>query len=137
MNLPAKLSIAAATLLASASISQAEVNVSPIFSDNMVLQQQATVTMHGKATPGNNIKVKTSWNGKTVHARAEADSTWSARFDTPSHGGPYTITVSDRDSKIVFDNILTGDVWVCGGQSNMEMPISGFSGQPVEGSLDM
>lgn len=137
MNLPNRLLIVAAALLATASATEAKVTVSPIFSDNMVLQQQATVTMHGKSAPGNDVKIKTSWNGKTVKTHAEADSTWSAQFDTPVHGGPYTITVSDRDSKEVFENILVGDVWVCGGQSNMEMSMSGFSGQPVEGTLDM
>ena len=52
---------------------------------------------------------------------------------TPSYGGPYTMTISDG-TPVTLSNILIGEVWLCAGQSNMEMPMIGFRGQPVSGS---
>ena len=56
-------------------------------------------------------------------------------MQTPSAGGPFTITISDGEP-VILTNILIGEVWLCSGQSNMEMPVKGFRGQPVKGSCD-
>ncbi len=63
------------------------------------------------------------------------DGTWKIQVQTPSAGGPYTITISDG-KPVTLTNVLIGEVWLCSGQSNMEMPVKGFRGQPVEGSCD-
>ncbi len=137
MRLPIITTILTVASVTATNFASAKVSLSPIFSDNMVIQQQATVTMHGKSTPGRKVKVKNSWNGKSMQTEVAPDSIWSVKLDTPTFGGPYTITVSDHDSRLVLNNILIGDVWVCGGQSNMEMPMRGFSGQPTNETLDM
>lgn len=107
-----------------------------IFSNNMVLQQNASVTLRGQAPACQSVKIKTSWNGKTVATRSDADGSWSVKVQTPTAGGPYAIIATDRDGMEKLENVLIGDVWVCGGQSNMEMPMRGYTGQPANGTLD-
>src|SRR5690606_19965390 len=58
---------------------------------------------------------------------------WKLKISTPVAGGPYNIELDDGD-KLVLTDILIGEVWFCGGQSNMEMPMKGFKGQPIIGS---
>lgn len=113
----------------------ADVRLASIFTDNMVLQQKANAPIWGWADEGKSIKVKTSWNGKTYSAKADASGKWLVRVATPGAGGPYEITISDGKA-IKLKNILIGEVWICGGQSNMEMPMKGFKGQPIIGSND-
>lgn len=118
--------------------SAAAVKLSPIFSSNMVMQQNADVELRGYAAPGSTVKVKPSWNPKArLSATASADGSWKLILATPPAGGPYTIAVSDTDGEVRLDDVLIGDVWVCGGQSNMEMPLRGFAGQPAKGTADM
>ena len=114
-------------------ILRAEVKLPAIFSDNMVLQQQTDVAFWGKATPGANVSLKTSWNGKSYSVRADKDGNWKTKVSTPSAGGPYTVTISDSKA-VTIKNVMIGEVWVCSGQSNMEMPVKGYWNQPVSGS---
>jgi sialate O-acetylesterase len=111
----------------------AEVKLPAIFSDNMVLQQQTDVAVWGKATANSNVTVKTSWNGKSWSVRADKDGNFKVKVSTPAAGGPYTLTVSDGKA-ITLKNVMIGEVWVCSGQSNMEMPMKGFRNQPITGS---
>lgn len=115
----------------------AEVKMNPIFTGDMVLQQQAEVTMRGTAAPGSRVKVRAAWRPGTIATRADSDGNWKLQLSTPDAGGPYDIVVTDRDGSLTLPGVLIGDVWVCGGQSNMEMPLRGFPGQPVTGTLDM
>jgi len=111
----------------------AQIKLPAIFGDNMVLQQQTDVAFWGNATANSNVSVKTSWNGKSYSAHADKDGNWKVKVATPSAGGPYTVTVSEGKS-ITFRNVMIGEVWVCSGQSNMEMPMKGYKNQPVAGS---
>lgn len=103
----------------------AKVTFPVIFGDNMVLQQNAEVPFWGKAAPGKTVKVKTSWNGETYKTVAEKDGSWKVTLQTSSYGGPYDINVSDGKS-VTFHNVMLGEVWLCSGQSNMEMPLAGW-----------
>lgn len=114
-------------------ILRAEVQLPAIFTDNMVLQQQTEVAFWGKAKANTSVNVKTSWNGRSYSARADKDGYWKVRISTPSAGGPHSITVTEGKS-ITLRNVMIGEVWVCSGQSNMEMPMKGFRNQPVSGS---
>lgn len=106
-------------------VADAAVKLSPIFTSHMVLQQQSTTGIWGTATPGAAVTVATSWNGAAYTATAATDGKWRVDITTPSYGGPYTITVtSGKKDKIVLDDVLIGEVWLCGGQSNMEMNMS-------------
>lgn len=112
---------------------EAEVKLSAIFSDNMVLQQQTNAAFWGKASPGSTVTVRPSWNNKTYSARTDKEGNWKLKVATPSAGGPYSVTVSQGNT-ITLRNVLVGEVWVCSGQSNMEMPMKGYMNQPITGS---
>ena len=112
---------------------KAEVKMPAIFSDNMILQQNAMPAIWGWADVKSDVTVTTSWNDKSFTTKADKEGKWKLTVETGIYGGPYTITVSDG-TELVINNVLIGEVWLCGGQSNMEMPMKGFPGQPVEGS---
>ena len=121
-------------LLSSANLF-AEIKLPSIFCDNMVMQQQTDAAIWGKAVKNATVKVTTSWNHKTYSTTASADGTWKLKVATPKAGGPYEIILSDGKS-LKLKNVLIGEVWVCSGQSNMEMPVKGYRNQPVLGSAD-
>lgn len=96
-----------------------------ILSDNMLLQQKTDALIWGKANPGQKITITPSWGTKAA-AKTGKDGKWSVNIPTPEAGGPYTIVINTADTTITIGNILVGEVWVCSGQSNMEMPIQGW-----------
>lgn len=102
---------------------QAKVTLPAVFTDNMVLQQRSDVKIWGKASPGRAVKVTTSWDGKTYETKAAATGDWKTTVTTPAAGGPYTVTISDG-RPVSLKNVLIGEVWLCSGQSNMEMRIA-------------
>lgn len=113
----------------------AEVRVDPLFGDCMVLQQQSVTMLRGQACPGKKVSVRCSWNRTRQTVRAAADGSWQVAITAPSGGfDPQWIEIHE-DNTIRLNNILIGEVWLCAGQSNMEMPMQGFPSQPVEGSL--
>ncbi len=114
----------------------AKVTLPSFFSDNMVLQQQCDAAVWGSTDRGRTVVISPSWTRKKYKAVPDADGKWRASIPTPEAGGPYTIKFSDGD-KTTLHNVLIGEVWFCSGQSNMEMPVRGFHGQPVEGSADV
>ena len=101
-----------------------------IFSDNMVLQQKTNTPVWGWNAPGKEVQVTGSWNNKTVKAVADNSGKWMLKLSTPVAGGPYTLLIKSEKS-ITFQNVMIGEVWVCSGQSNMEMPMSGWTNTPV------
>ncbi len=111
----------------------AEVKLPVIFSDNMVLQQQTDAAIWGTATANKTVKVTTSWNKKSYSTKADSDGKWKVKVNTPSAGGPFSITISDGKT-LKLNNVLIGEVWVCSGQSNMQMTMNGYRNQPVLGS---
>ena len=113
----------------------AKVKLPAIIGNDMVLQQNTNVNLWGWATRSRKITVRTSWDNKNYTTTSASDGTWKIQVQTPSAGGPYTITISDGEP-VTLTNVLIGEVWLCSGQSNMEMPVKGFRGQPVEGSCD-
>lgn len=115
--------------------SRAEVILPAIFGDNMVLQQKTEAPVWGKATPGKMVSVSTSWDNKKYSVRAGNDGTWKVKVNTPSAGGPFEITITDG-TILKLKNVLIGEVWICSGQSNMQMPMKGFRNQPVAGSIE-
>lgn len=125
-----------AILLIEAVAMQAKVVPAPVFADNMVLQQQTEVALWGKADPDSKVVISTTWSKEKIVAYAGEDGRWSAGLQTPAAGGPYEITFNDGD-KLTLTGVLIGEVWICAGQSNMEMPLKGFEAQPVAGSADV
>lgn len=122
-------------LFAAATTISAKVVLPKIFASGMVMQQQTDANLWGEAKADATVKIATSWNKKTVSVKAGNDGKWTAKIQTPAAGGPYSITFNDGE-KTVVDNILVGELWICSGQSNMEMPMKGFKNQPVENAVE-
>lgn len=116
--------------------SYAKVELAPLFADNMVLQRDSEAAIWGKAEPGARVVITSTWaKGKTV-VHADDQGRWNVMLATPSAGGPHELTFNDGD-RHTLKNILIGEVWICAGQSNMEMTMRGFMGQPVEGAAEL
>lgn len=112
----------------------AQITLPAVIGDHMVLQRNAVVNLWGKANPGARVHIKTSWNQKSYSVVANKEGSWKTGIETPDAGGPYQITLKEKN-RIVLNDILIGEVWIASGQSNMEMPVTGFMGQPVENAL--
>ena len=99
----------------------AKVKLLPIFSDNMVLQQQTDAPLWGEATPGKAVTVTTSWDGKSYTTNAGNDGKWMLRVPTPKAGGPYSIAISDG-KPVTLNGVMIGEVWLCSGQATWRCP---------------
>lgn len=119
----------------------AKVVMPNIFSDHMVLQQSSNVALWGTAEANSTVAIKASWakmidSPAKLKVQADENGKWMARIQTPTAGGPYELTISDKSSELIFKDVMIGEVWFCSGQSNMEMTMSGFQSQPIEGAAD-
>ena len=114
-------------------ILSAKVTLPALVSDNMVLQQKTNIKVWGWGAPNTAIKVNASW-GENGSTKADKDGNWSVTIITPAATSTsQTITVSDGEP-ITINNVLIGEVWLCSGQSNMEMTFTGVWGSPVIGA---
>lgn len=104
---------------------QAFIVLPDVITDNMVLQQKDETTFWGKAAPGKKIMITPSWSNKTYTTDIDADGNWRMKIKTPVAGGPYNITFNDGEL-LQLKNVMIGEVWLCSGQSNMEMPLAGW-----------
>lgn len=111
---------------------KAETKLPNFFSDSMVLQQQMSVPIWGTDKPSTIITIKSSW-GKYAKTITDINGNWKTKLLTTKAGGPFKIIISGT-TKIEYNNVLVGEVWLCSGQSNMEMPVRGNMNQPVLGS---
>jgi sialate O-acetylesterase len=94
--------------------------VSPIFADNMVMQRGKANTIWGWSDPGDKVKVEIG--DASASGVAGPDRRWQVTIQPPPAGGPYTIRITGRNT-VELHNVLVGDVWLCGGQSNMGLPL--------------
>lgn len=110
------------------------IKLPPLFSNHIVLQQKTKAAIWGKAAPDSEILITGSW-GKKAKAISNKNGNWTSRIKTPKAGGPYQITISNNQETISLSDVMIGEVWLCSGQSNMEMPLTGFlPNEPIEGS---
>jgi len=137
-----KLSFALSTLLTLASLPlAADINLPRLFTNNMVLQQQESVNIWGNASPGETVAVTGSWDNETVSTVADANGDWMVQLQTIAadhEATPYTINFEGNNS-LTLSGVVMGEVWLLGGQSNMELPLSGWGGNdpaPVEGGSE-
>ncbi|AXP80058.1 hypothetical protein CJ739_965 [Mariniflexile rhizosphaerae] len=125
--------IAFLSFLASFNIN-AQIKLPALFTDNMMLQQEMDAPIWGWANKNEKITVLTSWDSKAYETKTDSHGKWLLKVKTPKADyTTYSITVSQGANSITINNILIGEVWLCSGQSNMEMPLKGFPGQPVLG----
>ena len=128
-----KKNLAILALCAFSICAQAKVKLPHIICDNMVLQQQTEARLWGWAKAGKTVKVTTSWNNQTATAKADKDGRWLVKVATPKASyEPLEITFDDGDGQVSIKNVVAGEVWICAGQSNMEMPVKGFWMCPVK-----
>ena len=134
-----KILVLLALLLPTASVHAESLRVAHVFSDHMVLQRNTLAPVWGWGEPGAKVTVTTTWNGFAVETKVAADGTWRAEVDTQEFKkfeSPNTMVIKSGKEEIRLKDILLGEVWVCAGQSNMQMPVGGFGFQEVEGARD-
>lgn len=123
-----------AALSAFFGVTQAKIRLSHLVGDNMVIQQQTDVRLWGWATPNSTVTASTSWSEEKSTIKAAADGQFLLTVKSPKASyTPLSITFDDGDGVVTINNVLAGEVWVCAGQSNMEMPVKGFGQCPVDG----
>ncbi len=118
--------------------SNAQTIVPKIFGNYMVLQRNDSVKIWGWDSVSTSIDVLTSWNSTTYNTVANSNGEWSVLVSTPDTSSinnipnPYSVTIAGSDT-IMLSNVVIGEVWLCSGQSNMQMPLQGFGTlEPVD-----
>jgi sialate O-acetylesterase len=118
-----------AAVAACAALAVAEVRVAPIFGDHMVLQRDQRDKVWGWANPGEAVTV--TIDTQTHKTTAGADGKWSVTLQPMPAGGPHTLTLQGSNT-LRFEDVLVGEVWICSGQSNMELPVSSANDAEIE-----
>ncbi len=116
-------------LLLLAGATKAQVTLPPFFNCNMVLQKGIEIPVWGWASPGE--KVTVTFEGTTVSDRAGKDGKWRVTLPAMNYGGPYKMIVKGKNLRTI-ENIMIGEVWVCSGQSNMEMKVANVKNAEAE-----
>ena len=104
-------------LLVSFLEAKAEVRLPAIFASNMVLQRDVPIPVWGWAAPGERVSV--TLHGARVSVQADRKGKWLAKLPPMPASGPYQLVIAGQNT-LTLSNVLVGDVWLCGGQSNMQ-----------------
>lgn len=99
---------------------EADVHLPKVFGDHMVLQQEKPIVIWGWAAPGENVKVQIG--NERGETKANEQGEWKVTLPALKAGGPLVVTVTGANT-VRFDDVMVGEVWLCSGQSNMEMGI--------------
>jgi sialate O-acetylesterase len=110
----------------------AAVRLPVIFQSNMVLQRDKEVAIWGFGDAGERVEV--SFNGHTYKAVTDKIGKWSVKLPAQLAGGPYNISIKGKANTIELNNLLFGDVWICGGQSNMQFSLDQIGYAPADTS---
>lgn len=94
--------------------------------DNMIVQQNSEMTIKGEATPNSELKVTGGWLSQPIVTKTDSKGDFSVNIPTPAAGGPYSLKFTDKEGDVKIENVLSGEVWLCSGQSNMEFPMQGW-----------
>ena len=121
--------LAVLNLLSATPRSHGGIAPAAVFNSHMVLQQNSHCPFWGTALPDERIKIQAEWADHFVEVVADRHGRWQTHLVTPEAGGPYTITLEGND-RVVFEDVLIGEVWVCSGQSNMEWTLN-YLGQQI------
>jgi sialate O-acetylesterase len=106
--------------------SYAQLSTAKLFADHMVLQRNQDVPVWGWSAK--KAKVTISFNGQLVNVKADEKGSWKAVLKPMKEGGPYTMDISAGGDRLVYNDIMLGEVWLCGGQSNMEFQLKNALG---------
>ncbi len=113
-----------------AAVASAEVKLASVFGDHMVLQRGVALPVWGWADP--NEAVTVTLGDQTKTATAAADGKWSVCFDALQPGEPLQLQVKGKTVTVTRNNVLVGEVWLCSGQSNMEMSVWGVANKEAK-----
>ena len=100
--------------------------ISGAFKNHMVLQRETEAVIWGTGVPGRKVSVMGTWDNKVYRVSSDKEGKWQTKMKTPGAGGPYQVHVGSGDQKRTLNDVLIGDVWICGGQSNMQWKMRGF-----------
>lgn len=106
---------------------QAKIKLPNYITDNMIVQQNSVMKIVGSAASDSKVTVWAAWDSNPRQTKADKEGKFEILLPTPAAGGPYSIIIADKDSKVKIGNVLSGEVWLCSGQSNMEFPVEGGS----------
>lgn len=128
--------IAIAVFLLTVSLinSEAKVILPSLVGNNMVLQQNANVRVWGWSIPANKIEVSVSWTKETYSCKSDKDGYWEVIVPTPRADHQAHVMMINDGEPLAIYNILLGEVWVAGGQSNMKFPLGGLWNSYVPGN---
>lgn len=122
-------------IILSSTLPVSKVSVPNVFTNNMVLQQDMLVSIWGWAAANDNIVITGSW-GETVTVKAGTDNKWTTKIQTPKaipgQAPTYTLSIKGTNNTLLLSNILIGDVWLCTGQSNMQLQLKATTGASAE-----
>lgn len=114
----------------------AEIRLPAIIGNDMVLQQQADVLLWGWCDPDTKVSIAPSWSKTVYTALSDGTGRWEATVPTVGAGGPYEIRIRAGKEQRLLTNVLLGEVWLCGGQSNMDISFRGLRNQPILHAAD-
>lgn len=109
----------------------AQVQLAPVFTDNMVLKQNSPVAVWGTAQPNSVVRVQPGWTSETFETKCNGEGAFRLHIPTAAAGGPHTISFVNNGHEKRLTNVLLGEVWFCSGQSNMVMALKGRANEPI------
>lgn len=124
-----------AAAIAMTSGAVADVSLSSVFGDSMVLQRDQPIPVWGESAPEDSVTV--SLNGATAKTKADLQGVWTTKLPAMKAGGPYELTVQGEGDSLVLKDVLVGDVWICSGQSNMGMSMRGVGRGILDGEKEI
>ncbi|PXV59983.1 sialate O-acetylesterase [Dysgonomonas alginatilytica] len=119
-----KIILSVYIIFISISVTAANLRLSPLFSDYMIVQRDAPVKIYGKGIPGNNVEI--NFEGAGFQTKIEKDSSWLITLPEFALNKNYTISVYSGEDSVQLKEVVAGDVWLCSGQSNMEFQMANF-----------
>lgn len=109
----------------------AEISLGSPFGDHMVIQRDRPIRVWGTATPGADVEVRLGPRRTTV--AAAPDGRWSTNLKAVPAGGPFVLSAESGGARAEVKDVLVGDVWLCSGQSNMQMTLKECDGGRARG----
>ncbi|MFI3318992.1 MAG: sialate O-acetylesterase [Rikenellaceae bacterium] len=116
---------------------EAKVKLSSLWGDGMVLQQSEDVLFWGEAKAGAKLTITPSWSEKSYTTKVDRDGTWQIKIPTAAASCESHEIIFNDGQELKLSNVLLGEVWLCMGQSNMELNMKGNNSQPIEGAAEM
>jgi sialate O-acetylesterase len=116
------LVVSVLALGAAAQAPQPTFRTSALFGDHMVMPARSQLPLRGRGVAGEPVVVTASW-GANAKTEVDGEGRWQCSLATPARGASGEVTLRSGGAELVLRDLLAGDVWLCSGQSNMEMPV--------------